>query len=421
MEWLEGLLPREFLPRFSPGRRSPLCLTCRGRGFCGRVSCPLLLRAQSLIRVSRLVNSNLIQGSSPPAVFVGRIGYPKVWVGPMVPPVSGDTTIMDSPELWLEQSLESLIQHRCLLVRGRRRSEVTGMDRSIRGLQELAMSAGPVEAEMVLEKVPRVSLSLSEDAQPFGPSAPLRSLRLNVPRVDPRLEKAHNDTDLPASEAVCWLYRRGVPVSAIQRSFSLGTFGVGRRRRLVPTRWSITAVDSLISEHLVERVKQLPIVEEYRVYKFRHLENRFVVVLFPHCWSFEWVEAWYPGTVWNQNPLPELISDWEGYWGRKSYPDIGGCYYACRLAVAEALEREGRQAAVLAMREIHPGFLMPLGVWLVRECIRRTMRQEPEKFSSLEEALDSALSFFELPKRAWLEQSRLLQELTRQLKLSSFL
>ena len=40
-----------------------------------------------LSRYANLFSSNFISGSSPPSVFVGSYGYPKVLVGPMVPPL----------------------------------------------------------------------------------------------------------------------------------------------------------------------------------------------------------------------------------------------------------------------------------------------------------------------------------------------
>ena len=48
-----------------------------------------------LSKYGNLFASDSISGSSPPSVFVGSYGYPKVWVGPMVPPIHGDTTVLD--------------------------------------------------------------------------------------------------------------------------------------------------------------------------------------------------------------------------------------------------------------------------------------------------------------------------------------
>ncbi|MEM3173248.1 MAG: hypothetical protein QXE82_06875, partial [Candidatus Nitrosotenuis sp.] len=53
-----------------------------------------------LSKYANLFSSDSISGSSPPSVFVGSFGYPKVGVGPMVPPIHGDTSLLDTPERW---------------------------------------------------------------------------------------------------------------------------------------------------------------------------------------------------------------------------------------------------------------------------------------------------------------------------------
>jgi hypothetical protein len=37
-----------------------------------------------------------LDGSTPPSVFIGSWNYPKVYVGPMIAPLHGDTIIMQS-------------------------------------------------------------------------------------------------------------------------------------------------------------------------------------------------------------------------------------------------------------------------------------------------------------------------------------
>ena len=43
-----------------------------------------------------------------PSVFVGSYNYPKVFVGPMVPPIHGNTQLMDNPENGKEKHLKKL-------------------------------------------------------------------------------------------------------------------------------------------------------------------------------------------------------------------------------------------------------------------------------------------------------------------------
>jgi hypothetical protein len=65
-----------------------------------------------------------IDGMSPPSVFIGRIGYPNVYVGPLVPPVHEDTSIYDLPEHWFGKSMDEIVGFRSLLVRGKHRVNV---------------------------------------------------------------------------------------------------------------------------------------------------------------------------------------------------------------------------------------------------------------------------------------------------------
>src|SRR5207237_10321012 len=108
-----------------------------------------------------------------------------------------------------------------------------------------------------------------------------------------RTEKAVYEGDLVADDAVLQLYRDGIVVTRIQRAFSLGMFGENKRRKLVPTRWSITAVDSNLSLRLMARVRQHPLIDKYRVYKYTYLDNTYVRNLTPESGRFEWIEAWF--------------------------------------------------------------------------------------------------------------------------------
>jgi len=344
----------------------------------------------------------------------------------MVPPYRGDTEILDTPEFWVGKGIQEIIDYRFALIRGKVRANVydaRGGGRLLDVLQELAMGKRPVDAEAVLTRVPNKVITLSGETQPFGPSAPLRSFRTSDVSVDRRIEGAFYDRDLTAADAVVELYNDDVLVTRIQRAFSVGMFGFQKRRKLVPTRWSITAVDSILSLELIDRIKQHNTIDEYRVYYFENLDNRFVAILMPEQWSFEWIEAWFPGTTWNPDErisAPAMMGDWEPYRGRTTYPDVGGCYYSCRLAVAERLNQERRQASALVLREIHPGYILPVGVWNVRESIRRTMQQEPQKFDNFQAALGFAQTKLTIPLRKWIITSELLKRTLFQKKITEF-
>ncbi|MEM3018195.1 MAG: Nre family DNA repair protein, partial [Candidatus Bathyarchaeia archaeon] len=404
-------------------RNSRVCLLCRGgRNLCGKLRCPVIARLEALAGLNGLVDGELIEGSTPPAVFVGRIGYPKVSIGPMIPPYYGNTEILDTPEQWMGRSIDDIIRFRMSLIRGKSRSHIlqarepSGL---LETLQELAMGEKPTETEAAFTKKPRKVLVLSDEAQPFGPTAPLKRFKTAQVSVDRRIERTYYDRDLRASEAIASLYMSGVPVTRIQRSFSLGMFGVSARRRLVPTRWAITAVDSTLSLRLLTEIKQFPTIDEYLVYSFKNIGNSYAAVLLPEKWSFEWIEAWFPRTFWNPSGSnPELMGDFEPYDGRTTYASVGGCYYSARLALAERLRSERRQASGLLMREIHPDYILPVGVWNVRESLRAMLKTCPARFDNFEEALSRALKTMTVPVQRWAGSSRIIREARSQRKLT---
>jgi hypothetical protein len=247
-------------------------------------------------------------------------------------------------------------------------------------------------------------------------------LKVSNTRWDHQIEKAYGDTDLKAIPAVLELYGKGVLETKIQRAFSVGAFGIEENRRFVPTRWSITAVDDIISKNLMSQVRQLPEMNEYRIYESRYLDNVFEVLMMPREWNYEAIEAWYPGTVWNPDGKETVMfSAWEGHDGRTTYAEIGGCYYAARLAVCEQLVKERRQASVVVLREARPGYIMPVGVWQVRENVKNAMRQKPLKYRSLKEALERISSQFQIPLRGWIRESELIRNALFQKRITDFL
>ncbi len=409
----------------TPTRQSSQCVLCKGsRNLCGKTRCPLMVKVNLYLKSVPLLGSEDIDGASPPSVFIGRIGYPNVYVGPLVPPIHEDTRLFDLPEQWFGKSIDEIVGFRSLLVRGKHRVHVqqfTEAGKIMERTRDLALADASVDLELNLTKKPRGSITLDDDVQPFGPSAPIRDMHVGNSRFNQHVEKAFYDTDLKATQAVRELYSRGVLVSQIQKAFSVGAFGVEKNRRLVPTRWSITAVDDIIGKSLAAQVKTFPEINEYRVYESVYLDNVFEILMLPAAWSYESMEAWYPGTTWNPNGANVIIySDAEGNNGRTTYAQIGGCYYSARLATCEQLIKEHRQATVIVLREARPGYIMPMGVWQVRENVRNAMRQKPQKFNTLAESLRYASGKLEIPMQQWIVQGKLLRQALFQKRISDF-
>ncbi len=403
-----------------------LCVLCKGsKNLCGKDVCPLMIKFYSKSRTARLIDSADLAGCSPPAVFVGRYGYPKVDIGPLVPPEFGDTTEMDTPEMWMGKSIQEIVDFRFRLVRGKHRIDARDFHkggRIVDQTQEIALSQRFIEVESEFTKRPRGRIILDDEIQPFGPSARLEKLEIGNTKFDRHMERAFYDTDHRAAEAVKDLHSQGVKVSQIQKAFSVGTLGVGKRRRFVPTRWTITAVDDIIGRSMLENTRYYPTIDDFRIYDWEQLDNRWVVLMMPMSWRYELIEAWYPNTTWN--PMGRdiyLISSHEFFKGRKEYAEIGGCYYAARMAVNELLTEERRQAGVVIFREAHPGYIMPVGVWNVRENVREALRQRPHRYETLEQALVHLERRMDIPLSRWKRNSAVLKDLTTQRRLDDFI
>jgi hypothetical protein len=405
--------------------KSSLCVLCKGSRFlCGKTRCPIMVKVNYFLKSMPLMSTEDISGVSPPSVFIGRIGYPNVYVGPLVPPVHEDTGIYDMPEQWFGRSIDEIVSFRSLLIRGKHRVHVQKINKAgkiMEQTRELALAETSVDTELKLTKKPRGSIFMDDAVQPFGPSAPIRDLHVGNARYEQRIEKAYYDTDLRATQAVLELYGQGVMVTKIQKAFSVGAFGIEKNRHLVPTRWSITAVDDIISKNLVETVKTFPEINEYRVYESIYLDNIFEILMIPAQWSYESMEAWYPGTIWNPHGRNTAIfSDYEANNGRTTYAEIGGCYYSARLAVCEQLIKERRQATVVVLREARPGYIMPVGVWQVRENVRNAVKHMPYKYNTLNEALNRISSRLEIPMKRWINQSSLLKNILYQRRITDY-
>ncbi|MEZ0393618.1 MAG: Nre family DNA repair protein [Desulfurococcaceae archaeon] len=401
-----------------------LCVICRGRGLCGLAYCPILARQEATFRLSKISDRRDLFGSTPPSAFVGRAGYPRVRFGIFVPPETGDTSIYDMPERWLDLDMNEILRLRLSMVLGYTHVDVREAPRRIvEDLTLAALSERPVDVEVSLRKPPKPTITLSEHEPPMGPRERVLNARLaSEPKISNVVERVVED-ELKAQEAVIALYNNKLPISYIQRLLSIGALGKRVERRLVPTRWSITAVDAMVSDWLLESVRRLPVLDKYMVYLRAIYDNLFVGILAPRPWGFEWMEAWWPGSTWNAfGSQVEVEGDHEGFNGRRTYPSIGGCYYASRLATAEhELYRLGKQAMAILLREIGPGFDIPIGVWFVRENARRMFAEGPALVTDdLREVMEFLDHNTKLGAKKWYESSRLLKRLSSETSITKY-
>jgi len=225
------------------------------------------------------------------------------------------------------------------------------------------------------------------------------------PLIPRKVDQIVLDRDVPAEVAAAELYSAGIGVDHLSRLLSIGL--LGRRRRLVPTRWSITASDDMIGKSLKDMVLDFPEVKGYYLFSGEGLGNHFEIFLSPQPFSFELIEIWRPHSLWAEEGF--IGRDGEGARPKKDYSPLAGGYYAARLAVLERLLRWGRQAGVLAVREVSEEYWAPLGVWLVREVARKAMSSSPLHFDTLSSAREILASHLRTPAASWLRKSVLLR------------
>ena len=355
---------------------------------------------ESLSKYGNLFSSDSISGTSPPSVFVGSYNYPKVFVGPMVPPIHGNTSLLDSPENWKGKSLEEIINFRLNLVRGTQKIAIDQTEgRYIENLQEVTMSSKSIDSDLIFQKSTTPKISLDGESAPFGPVGEIKSAKFSYTSSVKSIEKIFYDKDLKAQDAVLKLYNSGIEISKIQKCFSIGM--LGQKRKLVPTKWSITATDDIISKYLTDEILDYTLIDTCKVFSYAHLGNIFSVVLFPHRWIYEMIEAWY------SNGVLGFGSDSEDARGIDHPPAIAGAYFAAKLGVLEYLNKQKIQAGVIILREIRPEYAIPVGVWQVREGIREAMKQNPTISETFDSALRIASQKMSISNSEWLSHGEI--------------
>jgi len=378
-------------------------------------------------------------GSTAPEIFVGRSGYPNVSTG-LLSPVDRDAAPAGyaTSSDWYSEGLgiEDVLQRRTGMLNSTRQTPVDAVQTGGRrgrdtgsaydvwegfvGVQrEVAIADHPVDVEVGLDGKPDLDISFDDVGTPTGPRATATGADLTEnPHVPKSVEKTLADDDWQAQGAMTYLYRRGFDVYDINTILSAGALGRASERSLVPTRWSITAVDDTVGQYLRGTLRNSDTIDKPELWYNEYMGNRYWVVLSPGRWEFELVEMKSPGSVWN--PRPEtgyyMSSAHEGYEGRTSYvEETAGAYYAARLGALEHLQERGRQAKCLVLREITDEYWAPVGVWQVREGVRNAFEGEPGVGQTFGETLDAVADRLPVPMGALRRKSELVAGLQSQL------
>ncbi|MFH1443455.1 MAG: hypothetical protein ABIG96_05460 [Candidatus Micrarchaeota archaeon] len=352
-----------------------------------------------------------MQGPSPPNIFVGRVGYPEVYVGPLLgADESINAELYDDPRKWYGLPLEEIVKFRSTLVRGKKLSNIK--NRELYELQDSVLSKKSVDMEVKFRKAPSMNVYFHNVFQPMGPTAEYEKMRLTSNPSVPKKVDSLIYEDVTARTAFSELMRADFDVYYLQKLLSGGLLGRQQSKKLVPTRWSITAADRIAADIHIEKLKNCKEVQEIQLYQNEYLANHFEVLLLPGKWEFEQFENWEAHGHYRQNKEWFLEHEYEPYEGRSDYAESeGGGYYAGRFSVAEFLaEKLRRQARVVVIREIKKEYDIPVGVWEIRENVKHAFENPPEKFSTLEQAKTALRERLRNPPELYFGRSAILPQ-----------
>jgi len=379
------------------------CAECKGKLLCGLPKCPVMNRFHAQVRTA--ARGATYMGTAP-SVFVGSYGYPAVSAGPLM---TGDP---DAPRLWVAEglSIEDIVGIRARTIRGS-----AGVE-AVRGeIQEIALSSTPLDVEAAFERPVSFDLRFDGTITPVGLSGSIKKLDLiDNARVSRSVERITSDTDLPATAACTTLGTEGVDVYQISQLMSAGL--LGKKRRVVPTRWAITAVDDTVGNGLKQQIRRFSPLGEVEFFTATLYGNTMAVILVPGDWRFEMIEIWGRRSLW-AGEEESIVADGEGL-KKQGYSPIAGAYYAARLAVAEYLARTGRSGRAVVVRYAGSDYWAPLGSWVIREATRSAMQKGPVRCESLNTAM--ALTDAAIGQSGWRQKSRLIPEMTSQKTLFDF-
>jgi len=386
----------------------------RGCRICGEMGCKK--HSFMLENIKRITE---FSGSSPPEIFVGKWNYPNVYVGILSPQEYGNTEILSSQELWHKNrlSIPQILDLRGKLVYGRTRSnikKVLGKNKIISTMQEVSMTSKPISTEFKLSRSIEANRE-NEDHTPIIKNAAfVKSVRLEEnPVINKKIDYLVNDTDVKSNQVILELEKSNIPTSTIIKILSAGLLGLGNTRKLVPTRWAITAVDDSISKEKIKRIKYSPEINEIMIFTSEYLGNHYEFILLPEKFSFEVIEI--------SSVNPGVWHDYEQFFGRKNYASsVTGAYYSNRLALCEYLERIQRQATCIVFREISQEYTQSMGVGVLRQISREAFSKQPRRFSTLPEAIQDIQSRLTLPINTFTEKSVLLKNYGKQTKIDKW-
>jgi len=389
--------------------------------------------AETNFKIKNISSISKLDSNSPPSVFIGsKLRYPLINVGILSPLERDENAWLYAAEkYWANNNfgINDVIQLREGLLNSRFQSKADEPrkqnNKFVKIAQEIAIASKPVDIEIQLKRNLNIGRQDDKITTPIGMRAGLKAARIigNV-KVHRQVDKVIND-DIKASEGIQYLYRKGFDGYTLSKILSVGVLGLKTQKKLVPTRWSITATDDTLGKHLLEKIKDCKWIENHELFFGEFLGNQYLIMLFPNTWNYELIELYMPKSSWNSTNSVKASTDFESFFGRKTYATAtAGGYYATRLPILEYLNEKKRQASVLVIRIETPSYWAALGVWVVRESVKKAM-QNRMAFGSKQELIAGTRQIgkikFNFNPESIIKNSKMMNVVLSQKKIGDFL
>lgn len=315
--------------------------------------------------VNLIKNKQDFELHSFPNFFVGEYDYPNSYAGY----VMTTENLLGNPRNWYGKSLAEFSFERSLSLRAKEKTHVTDYD-----LQLATASVKPIYLELKNNKNIYSEKQGKDLIEPSGFTGVFEKVKILSNFTVPKKIEGLIEDNLKVNEALPEIISNGFDNYYLQNLLTAGL--LGQNKKLVPTKWSITATDDIITKHLIKEIKQYDTLDTILFFENEYLDNHFGIILQPGNFMYEQFEI--------LEQTGTMTQEYEYYKGRKKYASLqGGGYYAARLPVCEYLSKIQRQAKVTLIREIGPEYTIPVGVWEVRENSRKAFEKQPIVFNNL--------------------------------------
>lgn len=323
--------------------------------------------------------------------------------------------------------------------------------RIVEELRDIYKSKSAIEMQSVFEKELTFNKILtSKVAGIMGSQNELTKLEAQENTSTSNKIEKFTQNDIKAKEAIISLYEKGVNEHQIINLLALGSFGIELNRKLVPTKWAISAFDQTIDNYLHKKILTYKLINEYEIYHDYDKGNDFIIILMPNTYAAEIVETWDLGTSeientsqfvpkldsafgvvnqdtsikidkWNTGKRIIIEQDYVGINNKLSTkePHCAGGYWATKSPISRLLDKRQRQASYISIRFID-NYDIPLGVVFVRECARKALKKPIFTANSQKEIEEFLKENY--PRHHYhFTTSKTLQEERKQKRLTSFL